>query len=194
MIHCVGDVDKCRARGRCYLQFRHRAQFTTTLRSVPSGGSPPFHRSQVYARPTRGAGEANSLSESRPVLQRAARKTLERFDVVLSTVMLHPLTEETCDRNHWRGAARAEAGRAVPPARFRRRHTPRRARAGRMHKHAQFNLLQVVSQLRAAGLSRLENGAAGSAICSSSERSSRNIAAAIRPRGTRLLPFSAKSH
>jgi hypothetical protein len=30
-----------------------------------------------------------------------------------------------------------------------------------MHNHARFNLLQLVPQLRAAGLSRLDSGSAG---------------------------------
>jgi ubiquinone/menaquinone biosynthesis C-methylase UbiE len=36
-----------------------------------------------------------------------------------------------------------------------------RTRPGRMQHHAHFNLFEVVPQLRAAGLSRLESGSAG---------------------------------
>jgi ubiquinone/menaquinone biosynthesis C-methylase UbiE len=83
------------------------------------------------------------------------------FDVVLSMVMLHPLSEDA------RPKCIGEVRRVLKPGgRFLALDsgsatTPRRTRAGRMHKHAEFNLLQVVPQLRAAGLSRLENGAAG---------------------------------
>jgi hypothetical protein len=37
----------------------------------------------------------------------------------------------------------------------------RRTHAGRKHNHAQFDLLQLVPHLRAAGLSRLESGSTG---------------------------------
>jgi ubiquinone/menaquinone biosynthesis C-methylase UbiE len=37
----------------------------------------------------------------------------------------------------------------------------RRTHAGRKHDHAQFDLLQLVPHLRAAGLSRLDSGSAG---------------------------------
>jgi ubiquinone/menaquinone biosynthesis C-methylase UbiE len=83
------------------------------------------------------------------------------FDVVLSTVMLHHLSEQG------RQKCIREVRRVLKPGGrllvldFGGAATQRRTRAGRMHHHAQFNLLEVVPQLRAAGLSRLESGSAG---------------------------------
>jgi ubiquinone/menaquinone biosynthesis C-methylase UbiE len=83
------------------------------------------------------------------------------FDVVLSTVMLHHLSGEA--RQKCIGEVRRvlKPGGRVLALDFggaaTRRHGPR----GQVHHHAQFNLLQVVPQLRAAGLSRLESGPAG---------------------------------
>ena len=83
------------------------------------------------------------------------------FDVVLSTVMLHHLSEQA------RQKCISEVRRVLKPGGrllvldFGGAATQRRTRAGRMHHHAQFNLLEVVPQVRAAGLSRLESGSAG---------------------------------
>lgn len=80
----------------------------------------------------------------------------ETFDVVLSTVMLHHLSEQA------RQKCIGEVGRVLKPGGrllvpdFGGAATQRRTRAGRM-----LNLLEVVAQLRAAGISRLESGSAG---------------------------------
>jgi len=83
------------------------------------------------------------------------------FDVVLSTVMLHHLSDEA------RLKCIGEVRRVLKPGGrflaldFGGAAGERRTRAGRMHNHAHFDLLQLVPQLRAAGLSRLESGPAG---------------------------------
>jgi len=83
------------------------------------------------------------------------------FDVILSTVMLHHLSDEA------RLKCIGEVRRVLKPGGrflaldFGGAAAERRTRAGRMHHHAEFNLLQLVPQLRAAGLSRLESGSAG---------------------------------
>jgi ubiquinone/menaquinone biosynthesis C-methylase UbiE len=83
------------------------------------------------------------------------------FDVVLSTVMLHHLSEGA------RQKCIGEVRRVLKPGGrllvldFGGAATQRRSLAGRMHHQAHFNLLEVLPQLRAAGLSRLENGSAG---------------------------------
>ena len=83
------------------------------------------------------------------------------FDVILSTVMLHHLSDEA------RLKCIGEVRRVLKPGGrflaldFGGAAAERRTRAGRMHNHAHFNLLELVPQLRAAGLSRLESGPAG---------------------------------
>lgn len=83
------------------------------------------------------------------------------FDLVLSTVMLHHLSDDA------RLKCLAEVRRVLKPGGrflaldFGGAAPERRRRAGRMHNHAHFNLLELVPQLRAAGLSRLESGPAG---------------------------------
>lgn len=83
------------------------------------------------------------------------------FDVVLSTVMLHHLSE------HARLKCIGEVRRVLKPGGrflaldFSGAAAERRTRIGRMHAHAQFNLLQLIPQLRLAGLSPLESGPAG---------------------------------
>ena len=83
------------------------------------------------------------------------------FDLVLSTVMLHHLSDGA------RLKCLGEVRRVLRPGGrflaldFGGAAAERRTRAGRMHSHAHFNLLELVPQLRAAGLSRLESGPAG---------------------------------
>ncbi|HKF30520.1 MAG TPA: class I SAM-dependent methyltransferase [Candidatus Binataceae bacterium] len=83
------------------------------------------------------------------------------FDVVLSTVMLHHLSDDA------RLKCIGEVRRVLKPGGrflaldFGGAAAERCTRAGRMHNHAHFNLLQLVPQLRAAGLSPLESGPAG---------------------------------
>jgi ubiquinone/menaquinone biosynthesis C-methylase UbiE len=83
------------------------------------------------------------------------------FDLVLSTVMLHHLSEDA------RLKCIGEVRRVLRPGGrflaldFGGAAARRRTHAGRMDNHAQFNLLQLVPQFRAAGLSRLESGSAG---------------------------------
>jgi len=83
------------------------------------------------------------------------------FDLVLSTVMLHHLSDGA------RLKCLGEVRRVLRPGGrflaldFGGAAAERRTRAGRMHNHAHFNLLELVPQLRAAGLSRLESGPAG---------------------------------
>jgi ubiquinone/menaquinone biosynthesis C-methylase UbiE len=83
------------------------------------------------------------------------------FDVVMSTVMLHHLPEET------RRKCINEVRRVLKPGgRFlaidfggsaEQRHT----RAGRLHNHVHFDLRNVVPELNNAGLGTVESGPAG---------------------------------
>ncbi|MBV8139135.1 MAG: methyltransferase domain-containing protein [Deltaproteobacteria bacterium] len=83
------------------------------------------------------------------------------FDVVLSTVMLHHLSEDA------RLKCLGEVRRVLKPGGrflaldFSGAAAERRTRVGRMHNHARFNLLRLIPQLRAAGLNPLESGPAG---------------------------------